>query len=987
MATYGVDIEIGVKGQQRLQSLTSAIKLSGKAADSLARSLGERGVVSQSIDNYSKALQRASRTLQGVIAGTQAETKAVKEYAAALNDLIAIQERQKRLVGAEFRATAAGQAELELTKAKKSLEIKRKQGELQAQQDRDREAIQKALGRMEFEQAARRRELLAQGTRELKQQLELSRQIFQTTTSGAPTTISRTVQKRPTFGGGAATAFGPQPDRIKRLRRAEVFDRTAAARRENEERRRQFLKLEETARGARIKAAREENRDFQKLTADRMQAKKDELALQKKLKQMQDRSVAADKARNRELSYSFRLGKNIVVQTTKNAKAQKRATKEIEKQNALQRQQSNQRLRSAIGSGLIGGGFPLLFGQTGAAAVGGAIGGVGGGLIGGEFGFALSVVGTAIGQAVAEAEKFDKALAAVNAKAVGLGSATQASAKDVKDLASQLGITKDEALELVGVFSEFESFADKQALASIFGDDSSAFDRLAAVKTELDLAKEIFATRDDIGVEETKRLLNMLKIQDASVVELALAKARLQAEHDIAVEQAKQITVMDRLNAMAVTAGMAGLGGGVIDPAEFGRERAAKLEEEFQENSERFLKNFAEKVKVIRDLLGGVEFFDSGKPPTRAETGDSIEQSLKKQLARYEEIDPLARKRAVVEADHKVTLEKIAEVKDEIKRKDLEILAGQVKQARLNDIEAQKADQRLKDRIDAARTLAGFEMRLATAQAGLPGAFDGPFGGSQRTAFLGQQEIDLELQQKDLEIQDAVTRGLTKKAEKLKAAREQYVLYETQILEATVAQERFSEALALTQPVTDSLFDSLMAVADGTKSAQEAFADFLRSIASMLVDAAKQMIAQYIAIGIARMFAGIPASSGGGQAASKYGTVPSLAPSLGGGTLSDPKGLFTPPTLISGRALGGAVGVGRPYMVGERGPELFVPGAQGNIVPNNAMGGSNIVVNVDASGSSVQGDGPSAQQLGKAIGAAVQAELIKQKRPGGLLTR
>jgi len=212
-------------------------------------------------------------------------------------------------------------------------------------------------------------------------------------------------------------------------------------------------------------------------------------------------------------------------------------------------------------------------------------------------------------------------------------------------------------------------------------------------------------------------------------------------------------------------------------------------------------------------------------------------------------------------------------------------------------------------------------------------------------------------------------------------------LYETQILEATVAQERFAEALALTQPVTDSLFDSLIAVADGTKSAQEAFADFLRSIASMLVDAAKQMIAQYIAIGIARMFAGIPAPQSSGPPAGKYGTVPSLAPSLGGGTLSDPKGLFTPPTLVSGRALGGAVGAGRPYMVGERGPELFVPGAQGNIVPNNAMGGANVTVNVDASGSSVQGDGPSAQQLGKAIGAAVQAELIKQKRPGGLLTR
>ena len=49
------------------------------------------------------------------------------------------------------------------------------------------------------------------------------------------------------------------------------------------------------------------------------------------------------------------------------------------------------------------------------------------------------------------------------------------------------------------------------------------------------------------------------------------------------------------------------------------------------------------------------------------------------------------------------------------------------------------------------------------------------------------------------------------------------------------------------------------------------------------------------------------------------------------------------------------------------------------------MGGANVTVNVDASGSSVEGDGDQAAQLGKMLGAAVQAELIKQKRPGGLL--
>ena len=57
----------------------------------------------------------------------------------------------------------------------------------------------------------------------------------------------------------------------------------------------------------------------------------------------------------------------------------------------------------------------------------------------------------------------------------------------------------------------------------------------------------------------------------------------------------------------------------------------------------------------------------------------------------------------------------------------------------------------------------------------------------------------------------------------------------------------------------------------GTKSAKEVFADFLQGIASALIDTAKKMIAQYIAIGIARMFAGIGSSAGGGFSGSSTG--------------------------------------------------------------------------------------------------------------------
>jgi hypothetical protein len=151
--------------------------------------------------------------------------------------------------------------------------------------------------------------------------------------------------------------------------------------------------------------------------------------------------------------------------------------------------------------------------------------------------------------------------------------------------------------------------------------------------------------------------------------------------------------------------------------------------------------------------------------------------------------------------------------------------------------------------------------------------------------------------------------------------------------------------------IKDGIVESINAAVEGTKTLGEVAANTLRSIANLLLN-----------FGVNMALFGVPTGLGKKDS---------------GGLLS---GIF-------GRANGGAVGANRPYMVGERGPELFVPGAQGNIVPNNAIGNTNVVVNVDASGTEVQGNQGGAEQLGRLIGSAVQAELIKQKRPGGLLTR
>ena len=76
-------------------------------------------------------------------------------------------------------------------------------------------------------------------------------------------------------------------------------------------------------------------------------------------------------------------------------------------------------------------------------------------------------------------------------------------------------------------------------------------------------------------------------------------------------------------------------------------------------------------------------------------------------------------------------------------------------------------------------------------------------------------------------------------------------------------------------------------------------------------------------------------------------------------------------------------------LMGEAGEEAIMPlrRGPGGRLGVEASGASvgNIVVNVDASGSSVEGDAGQSEELGLMLGAAVQAEIVNQQRPGGLL--
>ena len=189
------------------------------------------------------------------------------------------------------------------------------------------------------------------------------------------------------------------------------------------------------------------------------------------------------------------------------------------------------------------------------------------------------------------------------------------------------------------------------------------------------------------------------------------------------------------------------------------------------------------------------------------------------------------------------------------------------------------------------------------------------------------------------------------------------------------------QILDLSVAIRDGFQESFSGIIKGTMTVGEAFRNMLNRIADHFLDTAARMAATQIQKGFLGLFSNMFNFGTTSRANQFLGGVAN--PFGGGGSNSIPFGSVS----LGSRADGGPVRRGNSFIVGERGPELFSPGVSGMITPNEMLGGgsTNIVVNVDASGSSVEGDEQGGRELGRVISAAVQSEILNQKRPGGLL--
>ena len=141
-------------------------------------------------------------------------------------------------------------------------------------------------------------------------------------------------------------------------------------------------------------------------------------------------------------------------------------------------------------------------------------------------------------------------------------------------------------------------------------------------------------------------------------------------------------------------------------------------------------------------------------------------------------------------------------------------------------------------------------------------------------------------------------------------------------------------AITSAEGIGNAFAQSFQGLISGTMTAKEALGSFFKSVADMFLEMAAQIIAKQITmIVLQTILQALGAISGGGI---KGAGNAAGAKAFGGSGPKFNPGAFSMPKL-AGRAVGGPVISQQPYMVGERGPELFVPGSNGGVMSNNDL--------------------------------------------------
>ena len=134
-------------------------------------------------------------------------------------------------------------------------------------------------------------------------------------------------------------------------------------------------------------------------------------------------------------------------------------------------------------------------------------------------------------------------------------------------------------------------------------------------------------------------------------------------------------------------------------------------------------------------------------------------------------------------------------------------------------------------------------------------------------------------------------------------------------------EDRFQ---SLKDSIRSSMENAFMSMVDGTKTVPQAFK-------AMATEIIKEL---YRVLVVQRLVAQISSFLGMNQVS---------GPWFGPGSGAN----YAPPSRpigLGAKAMGGPITAGRPYMVGERGPELIVPSRNASVIPNDQLSGGGVTV-------------------------------------------
>jgi len=961
---YRADIEIAVKGAQELKRLGDQISATGKLVDGLNKyleNIGGGGVV-RNINNLNDTVGKAAAAFNQAALGTQEATLAARNYIAATDDLnTGLRERLSLLKQVN---DADRQQRLSAVGIRETTQYGGPIGPGQATPV----ALSSQL-RGRTEQILAERKGAAELTAVLQDLDAKQRQLENSKLDAKAVAIQAALDKQ----AAATLETATQTEKLT-ARQQDFIARTdaaaAAARRQTAEFVKQQRLLRELQRGAPASTV-EFGPGGPGFSGGFTPAQRQQANQQASLRILQEQNKVRRQTLDilsREERFEMRL-------------------RDIRERNlATEKQRS--KTREAASNAVIGGAFPLLFGQGLGASIGGGLGGFAGGMAGGQFGFGLSLVGTAVGasldQAVNSAKEFAKSLRQ-GGDAAGY-------------LEQQLGFidptirSQIQNLQNSGQTAAAADLAFQQLAKTVGQEGAKAFLEQGKANNDLEVslrkvtnsfvAAGLAANRyfQELKYGPGGKFTDLLPEQfrpeptpESPAVTGAFTQRtqQLQRDADLLREQVKLTSVstradLDRFVVISKTIAQKEYENQLSQISIQLKSKEIDLEQNKQLITAANLQLTIKLGEIERTRLQEVQ-------RRQDEQRQAAEQALRKaEQARQNEISIFKEEIALANQINSLYVEQVEAQVRGAAFVDNEA-AGILKQLSFTD----KVYDAKKAILENDREAALVSAKTQKQEAGINEIYE------RRLAILNvQTSLEKESAQRRFNVlvqtpTDA-ERSLTPVQEEInllnaKLSGQEKEYKQKLAIDALVAAGVPVAAATAEVEVRDALNERLRT----QLQLQQQLEDLLNQVGSTLGSVFQQLI-----------FSTDSWTDSLRNALNALANILFQA-GLSGLAGTDGVGFFSFLTGTLGkRARGGPVTGGSPYIVGERGPELFVPGAGGTIVPNDKLGGGgdvNVVVNVDASGSSVEGNEQEGQQLGRVIAAAMQAELIKQKRPGGLL--